>query len=184
MRGNLAPEGSILKLGDASAKASRFEGRALVFGSQEQALAALKAGRLVPGTVAVLSGMGCRGGPGMALASGFVAAVDGAGLSASVAVITDGQLSGLNRGIAIGQVSPEAALGGPLGLVQEGDRIVIDIDAHRVTLEVPVEELARRATDRIPHAGADERGWLDVYARVVQPITKGAVLIGDRDPPR
>ncbi|HRE14999.1 MAG TPA: dihydroxy-acid dehydratase, partial [Usitatibacteraceae bacterium] len=69
MRGNLAPEGSILKLGDASAKASRFEGRALVFGSQEQALAALKAGRLVPGTVAVLSGMGCRGGPGMALAS-------------------------------------------------------------------------------------------------------------------
>jgi dihydroxy-acid dehydratase len=79
-----------------------------VFTSQEQALAALKTGRLVRGTVAVLAGMGCRGGPGMALASGFVAAVDGAGLSTTVAVITDGQLSGLNRGSAIGQVAPEA----------------------------------------------------------------------------
>ncbi|MBK9135051.1 MAG: dihydroxy-acid dehydratase [Betaproteobacteria bacterium] len=178
MRGNLAPEGSLLKLGDASAKQPRFAGRALVFGSQDAALAALEAGRLVPGTVAVLAGMGCRGGPGMALASGFVAAVDGAGLSATVAVITDGQLSGLNRGIAIGQVSPEAALGGPLGLVRDGDLIMIDMQAHRVTLEVPDDVLALRAKESTARASAEERGWLQIYERVVQPITAGAVLVG------
>lgn len=177
MRGNLAPEGSLLKLGDASAKQSVFEGRALVFGSQEAALEALKAGRLVPGTVAVLAGMGCRGGPGMALASGFVAAVDGAGLSATVAVITDGQLSGLNRGIAIGQVAPEAALGGPLGLVRDGDPIAIDIALHRVTLVVSDAELASRRASMAPHQPAEERGWLHIYGQVVQPITKGAVLV-------
>jgi len=177
MRGNLAPEGSILKLGDASARQSVFEGRALVFHSQEAALEALKAGRLVPGTVAVLSGMGCRGGPGMALASGFVAAVDGAGLSTTVAVITDGQLSGLNRGIAIGQVAPEAALGGTIGLVRDGDAITIDMDAHRVTLAVGEAELASRRASGEAHRSADERGWLHIYERVVQPITKGAVLV-------
>lgn len=178
MRGNLAPEGSILKVGDAGAKQSLFEGKALVFASQEEALAALAAGRLVRGTVAVLAGMGCRGGPGMAIASGFVAAVDGAGLSTTVAVITDGQLSGLNRGIAIGQVAPEAALGGPLGLVRDGDAITIDMEAHRVTLQVGEAELASRRATLTPHKGADERGWLHIYGQVVQPITKGAALVG------
>ncbi len=177
MRGNLAPEGSILKVGDAGAKQAVFEGKALVFGSQEAALEGLKAGRLVDGTVAVLAGMGCRGGPGMALASGFVAAVDGAGLSRAVAVITDGQLSGLNRGIAIGQVSPEATLGGPIGLVRDGDAITIDMTAHRVTLGVSEAELAARRATSEPHQPADERGWLQIYERVVQPITKGAVLV-------
>jgi len=179
IRGNLAPDGSILKLGDASAKTSRLEGRAQVFGSQDAALAALKAGALVPGTVAVLAGMGCQGGPGMALASGFVAAVDGAGLSETVAVITDGQLSGLNRGIAIGQVSPEAAQGGAIGLVRDGDRIVIDIARHQVTLDVSETELQTRAEQAVAHRPAVERGWLNIYARVVQPITRGAVLIGE-----
>ncbi|MEO5694736.1 MAG: dihydroxy-acid dehydratase [Usitatibacter sp.] len=185
MRGNLAPEGSILKLGDASAKQSVFTGKALVFGSQEAALEALRAGRLAPGTVAVLSGMGCRGGPGMALASGFVAAVDGAGLSKTVAVITDGQLSGLNRGIAIGQVSPEAALGGTIGLVRDGDAITIDMDTHRVALDVDDGELESRRAASPPHVAADERGWLHIYAQVVQPITKGAVLVAPAgDAPR
>lgn len=181
MRGNLAPDGSILKLGDASTKRATFDGRALVFASQDEALAALRAGRLVPGTVAVLRGMGCRGGPGMALASGFVAAVDGAGLSRDVAVITDGQLSGLNRGVAIGQVSPEAAMGGPIGLVQDGDRIVIDMERHTVTLEVPEMALAER---RIAHEApppAREHGWLSIYERVVRPMSQGAALV---DPPK
>ncbi|MBK7062965.1 MAG: dihydroxy-acid dehydratase [Rubrivivax sp.] len=177
MRGNLAPEGSILKLGDASLKQPVFSGQALVFATQDAALAALEAGHLVAGTVAVLAGMGCRGGPGMALASGFVAAVDGAGLSTSVAVITDGQLSGLNRGIAIGQVAPEAALGGPLGLVRDGDAITIDMVAHCVTLHVDEAELAARRARSVPHEPADERGWLHIYAQVVQPITEGAVLV-------
>ena len=113
----------------------------------------------------------------MALASGFVAAVDGAGLSTSVAVITDGQLSGLNRGIAIGQVAPEAALGGPLGLVRDGDAITIDMVAHCVTLHVDEAELAARRARSVPHEPADERGWLHIYAQVVQPITEGAVLV-------
>ncbi|MBL0142027.1 MAG: dihydroxy-acid dehydratase [Betaproteobacteria bacterium] len=184
MRGNIAPEGAILKLGDASAKQSVFDGRALVFGSQEEALAALREGRLVPGTIAVLSGMGCRGGPGMALASGFVAAVDGAGLSTSVAVITDGQLSGLNRGIAIGQVSPEAALGGPIGLVEDGDVIRIDMERHCVTLQVPQAELEARAGRLVAHEPARENGWLSIYARVVEPMSRGAVLVRPAEGPR
>lgn len=177
MRGNLAPEGSILKLGDAGARQTRLDGHALVFGSQEDALQALRDGRLVPGTIAILCGMGCRGGPGMALASGFVAAVDGAGLSASVAVITDGQLSGLNRGIAIGQVSPEAAMGGIIGLVEDGDAISIDMDTHTVTLEVSEAELTARRERLVPREPAREIGWLSIYERVVQPMSKGAVLV-------
>jgi dihydroxy-acid dehydratase len=183
MRGNLAPEGSILKLGDASAKQSVFRGKALVFGSQEEALKALRDGRLLPGTIAVLCGMGCRGGPGMALASGFVAAVDGAGLSTTVAVITDGQLSGLNRGIAIGQISPEAAMGGPIGLVRDGDAIVIDMDGHTITLEVRAAELKARRERDAPRAPARENGWLSIYERVVEPMSKGAVLVRPREGP-
>jgi dihydroxy-acid dehydratase len=181
MRGNLAPEGSILKLGDAGAKQSVFRGKALVFRAQDDALDALRAGRLVPGTVAVLCGMGCRGGPGMALASGFVAAVDGAGLSASVAVITDGQLSGLNRGIAIGQVSPEAAMGGAIGLVEDGDAITIDMERHTVTLEVAAGELRRRGERAVHRVPAAERGWLSIYERVVEPMSRGAVLVPPRE---
>jgi dihydroxy-acid dehydratase len=177
MRGNLAPDGSILKLGNATGKQAVFDGHALVFRSQEDALGALAAGRLVPGTVAVLAGMGCRGGPGMALASGFVAAVDGAGLSTSVAVLTDGQLSGLNRGIAIGQVSPEAAMGGMIDLVQDGDRILIDITAHTVSLCVDDAELAARRQRSGVFRAREERGWLSIYEQVVQPMSAGAALV-------
>jgi dihydroxy-acid dehydratase len=177
MRGNLAPDGSILKLGNADAKAARFRGRARVYASQEAALEGLRRGDLVDGTVAVLRGMGPRGGPGMALASGFVAALDGAGRSSTVAVVTDGQLSGLNRGIAIGQVSPEAAMGGLLSLVEDGDAIEIDVERRTVTLEVPEEALAARRVTATPPVPADERGWLSIYARTVAPMQAGAVLV-------
>ena len=177
MRGNLAPDGSILKLGNADAKTTMFRGRARVYPSQEAALEGLRSGQLVDGTVAVLRGMGPRGGPGMALASGFVAALDGAGRSAAVAVLTDGQLSGLNRGIAIGQVSPEAAMGGLLPLIEDGDPIVIDVERRTVTLDLTDEAIdARRATAR-PPVPADERGWLSIYARTVAPMQTGAVLV-------
>ena len=177
MRGNLAPEGSILKLGDASAKEAVYTGCALVFWSQEDALRALRDGRIKVGTVVVLCGMGCRGGPGMALASGFVAAVDGAGFSTGVAVLTDGQLSGLNRGIAIGQVSPEAAMGGVIGLVEDGDQITIDMELHTVTLDVPQAELDARRERRPLRTPVGEYGWLSIYERVVEPMSKGAVLV-------
>jgi dihydroxy-acid dehydratase len=177
MRGNLAPDGSILKLGNADAKAPVFRGNARVFRSQDDALAALKQGEMTPGTVAVLRGMGPRGGPGMALASGFVSAVDGAGLSASVAVITDGQLSGLNRGIAVGQISPEAAMGGLIWLVEDGDSICIDVEQRSLTLEVDDAVIAARRAQAAEFRPADERGWLSIYARTVGPMGQGAVLL-------
>ncbi|MEI2417159.1 dihydroxy-acid dehydratase [Orrella sp. JC864] len=178
LRGSLAPEGSILKLGNASGKAQRFRGNALVFGSQEEAIAALAAGRIQPGTVACLRGMGPIGGPGVALASSFVAAVEGAGLNGQVAIVTDGQLSGLNRGIAVGQVCPEAAQGGPLAWVRDGDPIEIDVAARRIDLLVDAAELQARQADRqAAHVPAQEHGWLDIYSRTVKPLSRGAVLI-------
>lgn len=177
MRGSLAPEGGILKLGNATEKATSISGHARVFGGQADAIEALGRGEITPGTVVVLRGMGPKGGPGVALASSFVAAVDGAGLSKTVAVVTDGQLSGLNRGIAIGQVCPEAAAGGPIALVQDGDEIVVDTITRTVNLNVAPEEIAHRARNAQPWQPARERGWLSVYARTVQPLAKGAVLI-------
>lgn len=112
----------------------------------------------------------------MALASSFVAAVDGAGLSKTVAVVTDGQLSGLNRGIAVGQVCPEAAAGGPIAYVQDGDEILIDTATRTVDLLVDAGEMQARMDASVPWESAKERGWLSVYARTVQPLAKGAVL--------
>ena len=119
----------------------------------------------------------------MALASGFVAAIDGAGLSTSVAVITDGQLSGLNRGIAVGQISPEAAMGGPIGWVRDGDPIVIDMVGHTVTLALPPAELEARRAGAPQTTPAVESGWLSIYERVVQPMHRGGVLVTPRREP-
>lgn len=176
MRGSLAPAGGIFKMGNADEKASRFAGKAKVFGGQEEAIVALGKGLIPTGSVVVLRGMGPIGGPGMALASSFVAAIDGAGLSKTVAVVTDGQLSGLNRGIAIGQVCPEAGAGGPIAFVKDGDEIVIDVDKHTVDLNVDSAVMAERARQAGPWQVAEEKGWLSVYARTVQPLARGAVL--------
>jgi dihydroxy-acid dehydratase len=176
MKGSLAPEGAIYKVGNAVEKAARFVGKALIFESQEEAIQALRRGELVPGTVAVLRGMGPIGGPGMALASSFVAAIDGAGLSRTVAVVTDGQLSGLNRGIAVGQVCPEAKAGGPIALVETGDEISIDTQSREVQLMVSPEKLQERRSRLKPWVMPSENGWLSIYARTVQPLARGAVL--------
>jgi dihydroxy-acid dehydratase len=128
--------------------------------------------------VVVLRGMGVKGGPGMAMASALVFALDGAGLSEQVAVVTDGQLSGLvNRGLVVGEISPEAAEGGPLGLVENGDLISIDVERRLVNLEVSESELAARRERWRSLASTHERGWLSIYQRVVQPLPKGAVLV-------
>jgi dihydroxy-acid dehydratase len=176
MRGSLASEGAIFKMGNADEKASRFVGPAKVFSGQEEAIAALGKGLIPKGSVVVLRGLGPIGGPGMALASSFVAAIDGAGLSKTVAVVTDGQLSGLNRGIAIGQVCPEAGAGGPIALVQDGDEIAIDVELRTVDLNVDEAELAARSRVAGPWKVADEKGWLSIYAQTVQPLSRGAVL--------
>jgi len=121
--------------------------------------------------------MGPIGGPGVALASSFVAAVEGAGFNGKVAVITDGQLSGLNRGIAVGQISPEAADGGPLCLVHDGDEIEIDVAGRKLNLLISDEEMAKRKSEPPPSYGANEHGWLSIYSKTVKPLGRGGVLI-------
>lgn len=179
LRGSLAPEGALMKLGTGGKGKTYFKGPARIFHTQEDAIQALGDGRIRAGDVAVLRYFGPRGGPGLAFASGFVAAVNGAGMSESVAVVTDGQLSGLNRGIAINQVAPEAFEGGPLALVEENDLIEIDVDQRRLSLLVDQEVLDERASKLKPWTPSRERGWLSVYQRLAKPIHKGATLTPD-----
>jgi len=179
LKGSLAPVGSIMKLG-IGGKMPNFRGAARVFESQEDALDALSRRELKPGMAVVLRGLGARGGPGVASASWFVAAVNGAGLGDGMAVLTDGQLSGLNRGYTVGQVLPEAADGGPLALVQDGDEIVIDINERRLDLLVSESELAHRSVERArlpaPTPVHGRSGWLSQYRDMVQPLERGGVL--------
>lgn len=179
LRGSLAPDGAVAKRTVEDDGVLQFSGPAKVFRSREEGLTGIKNGEVKPGQVVVLSGLGLRGSPGMGLTSAFVFAIDGAGLGDQVVVVTDGQMSGLvNTGLCVAEVSPEGAVGGPLGLVEDGDIISIDVEARRIDLEVPETELeARRA--RLPELTAPVGcSWLSVYARSVQPLTQGAVLGG------
>ena len=177
MRGSLAPDGAVLKRTVADDAPLSFRGPAKVVHSRDEGVAAAKAGRFVAGDVIVLTGLGLRGSPGMGLTSALMFAIDGAGLSTSVAVITDGQMSGLvNGGLVIAEVSPEGAAGGPLGLVRDGDTISIDVDARSVALEVDDAELAARRAALPPLAAPAGCGWLSVYARSVAPLGAGATL--------
>jgi dihydroxy-acid dehydratase len=179
IRGSLCPEVGIVKLAVADDRRLEFTGPAKIFESAQQALDGVKAGQVEPGQVVVLRGLGVTGSPGMGMASALVFALDGAGLTGQVAVVTDGQLSGLvNKGIVVGEVSPEAAAGGPLGLVRDGDVIRIDVPARTADLHVPSEELAerKRALTDSPPPRPVEVGWLSVYQRLVRPLPEGAVL--------
>jgi dihydroxy-acid dehydratase len=127
--------------------------------------------------VVVLRGQGPTGSPGMGMASQLVFALDGAGLTGQVAVVTDGQLSGLvNKGIVVGEVSPEAAAGGPLALVRNGDQIRVDVAGRTVDLDVPAAEIERRRACLAPPPPSGEKGWLSIYERLVRPLPEGAVL--------
>ncbi len=179
IRGSLCPDGGIVKLAVADDRRLEFAGPAIVFEAQAEALDGVRAGLVKPGQVVVLRGLGVTGSPGMGMASQLVFALDGAGLTGQVAVVTDGQLSGLvNKGIVVGEVSPEAAAGGPLGLVRDGDTISIDVPARTANLEVSREELAERkaALAADPPPRPVEVGWLSVYQRLVRPLPEGAVL--------
>jgi dihydroxy-acid dehydratase len=179
MRGSLAPDGAVLKRTVADDAPLAFRGPAKVVRSRDEGVAAAKAGRFAAGDVVVLTGLGLRGSPGMGLTSALMFAIDGAGLSRSVAVITDGQMSGLvNGGLVIAEVSPEGAAGGPLGLVRDGDLISIDVNARTVDLEVEAGELAARRAALPPLAAPAGCGWLSVYARSVAPLGAGATLRG------
>ncbi|MDN3057448.1 MULTISPECIES: dihydroxy-acid dehydratase [Streptomyces] len=171
LRGSLAPDGAIVKVAGVGAARRQFSGPAKVFAGEDEAITALGDGGIEPGQVIVLRGMGPRGGPGTVFAASFVAALNGAGLGGQVAVVTDGELSGLNHGLVVGQVMPEAADGGPLAGVQDGDTVSIDLDARLIDAEPVRDGKPVTAGD----SGA-ERGWLGQYAALVGPIQRGAVL--------
>lgn len=182
LRGNLAPAGAIVKVA-AVRDRTAFRGPVRLYEDEEAAIEALAQGRIKAGDVVVMHGLGPRGGPGTVFAAGFVAALVGAGLAHHVAVVTDGELSGLNSGFVVGQVMPEAAAGGPLGAVRDGDVVAIDLDRRRVDLVIDgrpatPDEIATRLAAAPPRVSPAPRGWLGLYRQAVQPIeTTGATLV-------
>jgi dihydroxy-acid dehydratase len=167
VRGSLAPESAIVKRSVTERRATTFVGVARVFEDAPSAIAGIESGAVRPGDVLVLRGLGPVGTPGMGMASQPVFALAGAGLAEQVAVVTDGQLSGLvNKGIVVGEVRPEAALPGPLGLVADGDRISIDLTTRQVNLLVDEAELAQRSPHSTVHTGL--KGWLPIFADIVR----------------
>ncbi|WP_406677079.1 dihydroxy-acid dehydratase [Moorella sp. ACPs] len=174
--GNLAPEGAVVKKGAVLPEMMQHEGPARVFNSEEEAFAAIMGQKIKPGDVVVIRYEGPRGGPGMQEMLSPTAALAGMGLDSSVALITDGRFSGASRGASIGHVSPEAAAGGLIALVEEGDIIAIDIEAGKLELKVPEEEIARRRARWQPPPPKITSGYLARYARMVGSGAKGAVL--------
>jgi dihydroxy-acid dehydratase len=176
LRGTLAPDGSVVKVSGVPEQMLRFTGSAAVYEDEESAMDAILGGEITPGTVVVIRNEGPAGGPGMREMLGATAALMGMGLGDNVALVTDGRFSGATRGPAIGYVGPEAARGGPIRLVRDGDRIHIDMDARRLDLEVDDAELARRAAAYEPRPPRVTRGYLSFYADHVAPAAQGAVM--------
>ncbi len=174
--GNLAPDGCVVKQGAVAPEMMKHEGPARVFDSEEAAIETIYAGGIRPGEVVVIRYEGPKGGPGMREMLNPTSAICGMGLGESVALITDGRFSGATRGASIGHVSPEAASGGPIALVREGDRIAIDIPNHAITLLVDDDELARRASAWVCPEPKIKTGYLARYAKLVSSADKGAIL--------
>jgi dihydroxy-acid dehydratase len=174
LRGNLAPDGAVVKL--AGVERTRQSGPARVFDSEEACVAAVRSGAVVPGDVLVVRYEGPAGGPGMREMLSVTSSVVGAGLGESVALVTDGRFSGATRGLMIGHVAPEAARGGPLAAVRDGDRITIDIDARVLRVDVGEAELADRLAAWVPPAGGPQTGVFARYRAAVGSASEGAVL--------
>jgi dihydroxy-acid dehydratase len=181
MRGNLAPDGAVAKI--TGQEGERFSGAARVFDSEEACLTAILAGRVRAGEVLVIRYEGPKGGPGMREMLSPTSAIVGRGLGSQVALITDGRFSGGSHGFVVGHIAPEAAVGGPLALVRNGDRITIDAVRRALTLEVAPRELARRARAWRAPRRAPTRGVLGKYARDVGSASQGAVTDADRAAP-
>ncbi|HDZ59613.1 MAG TPA: dihydroxy-acid dehydratase, partial [Actinobacteria bacterium] len=174
--GNLAPRGAVVKESAVDETMLVHRGRALVFDSEEELLAAIEAEKIAPGGVVVIRYQGPKGGPGMPEMLTPTAAIAGAGLDRDVALITDGRFSGATRGASIGHVAPEAFSGGPIALVREGDEIKIDIPARSLELLVDEDELARRAGQLEPRQPRYATGYLSRYVRLVNGAESGAVV--------
>jgi dihydroxy-acid dehydratase len=177
--GNLAPKGAVVKQSGVSEPMMRFTGTARCFDSEEEAMAALMQGRIVSGNVMVIRYEGPKGGPGMREMLAPTAAIMGLGLGDSVALITDGRFSGGTRGPCIGHISPEAAEGGPIALVEEGDEISLDIPNRRLELLVDEKTLAKRREGWRPPEPKIKSGWLSRYAKVVTSAYTGAITSAD-----
>lgn len=176
LKGNLAPDGSVVKRSAVVAEMMVHEGPARVFDCEEDAIAAIKGGKIVAGDVVVIRYEGPKGGPGMREMLNPTSAIAGMGLGSSVALITDGRFSGASRGASIGHVSPEAAVGGPIALVEEGDIIAIDIPNMTLDLKVSDEELAKRRAAWTPREPKVTTGYLARYASMVTSGNRGAIL--------
>jgi dihydroxy-acid dehydratase len=175
LRGSLAPEGCVIKV--AGHERLHHTGPARVFEHEEDAFAAVQAGRIEPGDVVVIRYEGPKGGPGMREMLGVTAALVGAGLGESVALLTDGRFSGATRGLMAGHVAPEAAVGGPIALVREGDTVVFDIPTRRLDLKVPEEELTRRRAEWKAPAPRYRTGVFAKYAATVASASEGAITL-------
>jgi dihydroxy-acid dehydratase len=176
LKGNLSPDGCVVKQSAVKATMRQFTGQARCFDSEEAAMEAILTDRIADGSVIIIRYEGPRGGPGMREMLSPTAALTGMGKEDSVALITDGRFSGGTRGPCLGHVSPEAATGGPIALVRDGDRITIDLPNRRLELHVSDDELARRRAEWQPPEPKVRTGWLARYASLVQPAHTGAIL--------
>ncbi|MGP1590022.1 MAG: dihydroxy-acid dehydratase [Oribacterium sp.] len=176
LRGNLAPDTGIVKRSAVAAEMMRHEGPARVFDCEEDAIRAIKGGEIHPGDVVVIRYEGPKGGPGMREMLNPTSAIIGMGLGSTVALITDGRFSGASRGAAIGHVSPEAAVGGPIALVREGDIISVDIPNNALNMKVSEAELAKRRAEWKPRAPRVTDGYLARYQALVTSGNRGAIL--------
>jgi dihydroxy-acid dehydratase len=176
LKGNIAPDSGVVKRSAVVPEMMKHEGPARVFDCEEDAIAAIKGGKIVAGDVVVIRYEGPKGGPGMREMLNPTSAIAGMGLGASVALITDGRFSGASRGASIGHVSPEAAVGGPIALIEEGDIIAIDIPGASINVQVSDEELAARRAKYTPREPNIKSGWLSRYSRIVSGADQGAVM--------
>ena len=176
LKGNLAPDGAVVKRSAVVEEMMVHEGPARVFDCEEDAIEAIKSGRIVAGDVVVIRYEGPKGGPGMREMLNPTSAIAGMGLGSSVALITDGRFSGASRGASIGHVSPEAAVGGPIALVEEGDIIRIDIPGLKLDIRVSDEEMAARKARWQPRAPKVTTGYLARYEKMVTSGNRGAIL--------
>jgi dihydroxy-acid dehydratase len=176
LSGNLAPDGSVVKRSAVAPEMLVHEGPARVFECEEDAISAIKGGKIVAGDVVVIRYEGPKGGPGMREMLNPTSAIAGMGLGSSVALITDGRFSGASRGASIGHVSPEAAVGGNIALVEEGDIISINIPEFKLELKVSDEELAARRAKWQPREPKVQTGYLKRYASMVTSGNRGAVM--------
>jgi len=176
LRGNIAPDGAVVKKSAVASEMLVHKGTARVFDSEDDAIDAIYKGKIVKGDVVVIRYEGPKGGPGMREMLGPTSAIAGMGLDKDVALITDGRFSGASRGASIGHVSPEAMEGGPIAMINEGDIISIDIPAGKLNVEVSSDEMARRASAWKAPAPKITKGYLGRYAKLVTSASTGAVF--------